>query len=239
MFNRDGLFGKKDERGRSEPRAANVTPPGAGSTGVRAPAPPDAPRAETPRPDLRFAEPPKPQPRAEEPSPSRLIVGPDIKLKGVEITDCDTLVVEGRVEASMDSRVVQISETGVFKGCVSIDVAEIRGRFEGELTARKQLVIHATGRVSGNIRYGKLRIEEGGEVSGQISTLAEPHAPAQTPAQPAQQSVPRPAQGAGAPAQSTLAELEGSAAEPAARGSGEPAPRSQSRHSGKASVTTS
>ena len=32
---------------------------------------------------------------------SRLIVGPNIKLKGVEITDCDTLLVEGRVEASM------------------------------------------------------------------------------------------------------------------------------------------
>jgi hypothetical protein len=28
-------------------------------------------------------------------SGSRLIVGPNIKLKGVEITDCDTLVVEG------------------------------------------------------------------------------------------------------------------------------------------------
>ena len=70
---------------------------------------------------------------------SKLIVGPDIKLKGAEITDCDTLVVEGRVEASMDSRVIQIAEHGVFVGKVDIDVAEIRGRFEGELVARKQL----------------------------------------------------------------------------------------------------
>src|SRR3546814_915010 len=43
---------------------------------------------------------------------SKLIVGRNIKLKGVEITDCDTLVVEGRVEASMDSRVIQIAESG-------------------------------------------------------------------------------------------------------------------------------
>src|SRR5881398_2917492 len=41
---------------------------------------------------------------------SKLTVGPNIKLKGVEITDCDTLVVEGSVEATMDSRVIQISE---------------------------------------------------------------------------------------------------------------------------------
>ena len=106
-------------------------------------------------------------------SVSRLIVGPDIKLKGAEITDCDTLVVEGRVEASMDSRVIQIAENGMFVGKVGIDVAEIRGRFEGELTARKQLVIHSTGRVSGKIRYGKITVEEGGELSGDVASLVK------------------------------------------------------------------
>jgi cytoskeletal protein CcmA (bactofilin family) len=173
MFNRDGIFGKKDETGRAEPRtdtrgAVNISP-GAGTNPL-----PQRPVSETPRPDLRFADPGAARAAAkpDEPSGSRLIVGPDIKLRGVEITDCDTLVVEGRVEASMDSRVIQIAENGVFSGTVSIDVAEIRGRFEGELTARKQLLIHASGRVSGRIRYGTIRIEEGGEVSGEISTLS-------------------------------------------------------------------
>src|SRR6266704_2263310 len=83
------------------------------------------------------------------------------------------LVVEGRVEASMDSRVIQIAEHGVFVGKVGIDVAEVRGRFEGELTARKQLVIRATGKVSGKVRYGKIAIEEGGEISGDIAALPE------------------------------------------------------------------
>ena len=171
MFNRDGLFGKKDEAPRNDMRPVNVTPGlGGGGAPVR-PQPQQAHPAETPRPDLRFAEPAKAPVRVDEPAGSRLIVGPDIKLKGVEITDCDTLVVEGRVEASMDSRVVQIAENGVFAGTVSIDVAEIRGVFEGELTARKQLVIFSTGRVSGRIRYGKIRIEEGGEISGEVSTL--------------------------------------------------------------------
>jgi cytoskeletal protein CcmA (bactofilin family) len=92
----------------------------------------------------------------------------------VEITDCDTLVVEGRVEASMDSRVIQIAEAGVFSGTVGIDIAEIRGRFEGELTARQQLVIRSTGKVTGKIRYGKITIEEGGELVGDVSTLVGP-----------------------------------------------------------------
>ncbi|WP_298926660.1 polymer-forming cytoskeletal protein [uncultured Ramlibacter sp.] len=99
---------------------------------------------------------------------SKLTVGPNIKLKGVEITDCDTLVVEGSVEATMDSRVIQISERGAFKGSAEIDIAEIRGEFDGTLTVRQKLVIYATGKVTGRIRYGKVVIEEGGQLSGEI-----------------------------------------------------------------------
>lgn len=103
---------------------------------------------------------------------ARLIVGPDVKLKGAEILDCDTLVVEGRVEATMDSRVIRIADQGSFAGKVSIDIAEIHGCFEGELTARSQLIIHSTGRVSGKIRYGKLVIDEGGELCGDINAIS-------------------------------------------------------------------
>jgi cytoskeletal protein CcmA (bactofilin family) len=99
---------------------------------------------------------------------SKLTVGPNIKLKGVEITDCDTLVVEGSVEATMDSRVIQISERGAFKGSAEIDIAEIRGEFDGSLTVRQKLVIYSTGKVTGRIRYGKVVIEEGGQLSGEI-----------------------------------------------------------------------
>lgn len=102
---------------------------------------------------------------------SRLIVGPNIKLKGVEITDCDTLLVEGRVEASMDSRVIQVAEGGVFAGTVGVDRAEIRGRFEGEMTVRDRLVVHSTGRVTGKVRYGRLAVEEGGELVGDLEAM--------------------------------------------------------------------
>ena len=105
---------------------------------------------------------------------SKLTVGPNIKLKGVEITDCDTLVVEGLVEATMDSRVIQIAEQGSFKGSAEIDLAEIRGEFNGNLTVRQKLVIYATGKVTGTIRYGKLVIEEGGQLSGEIMFGAGP-----------------------------------------------------------------
>jgi cytoskeletal protein CcmA (bactofilin family) len=159
MFDRNGLFSKKEDTSRKDPRA-----PAQGTAPAGQRTQPEPTRTET-------APAPAPLSRNADGKGSKLIVGPDIKLKGVEITDCDTLVVEGRVEASMDSRVIQIAEEGVFQGTAGIDVAEINGRFEGELTARKQLVIRSTGKVTGKIRYGKLSIEEGGELSGDVGTL--------------------------------------------------------------------
>lgn len=102
---------------------------------------------------------------------NRLIVGPDVRLKGAEILDCDTLVVEGHVEATMDSRIIRIAENGEFNGKVGIDIAEIRGTFTGELNVRDQLIIHSTGKVNGTVRYGKVLIEEGGQLCGDIQMM--------------------------------------------------------------------
>ena len=223
MFNRDALFGRKDEPTNNEPRSVNVTP------SLNSP-PTMRPQAEPPKTDLRFAEPPRaPAARTEEPKGSRLIVGPDITLKGVEISNCDTLVVEGRVEASMDSRVVEIAEDGVFSGTVSIDVAEIRGAFEGELTARKQLVIYSTGRVTGTIRYGKIRIEEGGELTGDVMTLASAPAPVQQPQQQQTQTqqAPQPQAAAQAAQPQAMQKPAAPAAQPQAQPQAQPVPQKQ------------
>ncbi len=163
----DGLFGRKD------------APPATGAVPQR-PAPAQAAPAlsTVPRPPAQPVTTPEAASRPEEGAGSRLIVGPNIKLKGVEIDDCDTLVVEGRVEATMVSRALQIAESGSFRGNVDIEVAEIRGAFDGELTVRGRLVVHATGRIHGKVRYGKLLVQEGGEVCGDVGTLADKTAPA-------------------------------------------------------------
>nr|WP_314540578.1 polymer-forming cytoskeletal protein [uncultured Ottowia sp.] len=104
---------------------------------------------------------------------ARLTVGANIKLKGVEITDCDTLAVEGTVEATINARVIQIADKGAFKGTAEIDTAEIRGLFEGTLTVRQKIIIYPTGKVTGKVRYGKIVIEEGGQLSGEITADAQ------------------------------------------------------------------
>jgi len=103
----------------------------------------------------------------------KLVVGREISLSG-EISDCDILVVEGTVRASLQqSRRLEIADTGVFEGKVEIDSAEVKGRFEGELTARARLVIRRTGRVVGRIRYAELEIERGGQISGNVELIED------------------------------------------------------------------
>lgn len=113
----------------------------------------------------------------------KLIVGREISLSG-EITACDRLVVEGSVQANLaNCRDIDIAESGLFKGSASIDDAEIRGRFEGTLNVRRRLLIRASGRVIGTVRYGQIEIECGGQISGDIQAqpLADADAPSSGP----------------------------------------------------------
>ena len=164
------FFGKRDEP--TTPRGPGSSPlagtSALGSAGAAGAQPFAAPSA-TPSPVAPASAATSGTPSTTTESGAKLIVGPNIKLKGVEITDCDTLVVEGTVEATMDSRVIQIAKEGAFHGTAQIDVAEIHGLFDGTLTVREKLVIHSGGKVSGKIRYGKVVIEEGGQLTGEIS----------------------------------------------------------------------
>jgi cytoskeletal protein CcmA (bactofilin family) len=112
-----------------------------------------------------------------------LVVGREISLSG-QIAACDKLVVEGRVEAELDKcRQLEIAPTGFFKGSAEIDEAEISGRFEGSLTVNKRLRILARARIKGNLRYGQIEVEAGGEISGDVQ-LIHPQAGDAKPQEP-------------------------------------------------------
>jgi cytoskeletal protein CcmA (bactofilin family) len=153
VLQKDGFFRRRDEGMFRQNQTATPAPATAANA---APAP---------------SEPIMTASKAEERREAKLVVGPDIKMKNAEISDCDTLVVEGRLEATLDSRVLEIAENGVFQGTIAVDQAEIHGRFEGELTVRKQLVLQKTAKVTGKIRYAKIKIEEGAELAGEIALL--------------------------------------------------------------------
>ena len=101
-----------------------------------------------------------------------LVIGREIQVKG-EIGSCRTLVVEGRLEAAVEVGSLQLAEDGLFDGRAEVDEADIAGRFEGELVVRGQLLLRPTAKIHGQIRYGRIVIEGGGEISGDVAVLPE------------------------------------------------------------------
>ena len=102
---------------------------------------------------------------------NRLNVGKNVKLKGGVIT-CDILSVEGKIEASLPSASeIEIGSGGYFKGKAKVTNADISGDFEGELQVKDVLTIRKGGVVSGTVRYGKIVIESGGKISGDMQSF--------------------------------------------------------------------
>ncbi len=170
-FNRRDAVPDPKDVGKGALRPAIYDPPMAGGKAAEVRAAADvavkpAPAAESPMPTLTE--------RAQAPvaaAVSKLYVGPGIKLEGVAVNNCELLVIEGHVEATVDSTAMEIASPGTLSGIARIDVADIHGEFTGELTASTRLTIHGTGRVSGVVRYGSLIVAEGAVLAGDVQRI--------------------------------------------------------------------
>ena len=102
---------------------------------------------------------------------SCLTVGKNISLSG-EITSCEKLIVEGNVEVKLtNAKMIEIAANGFFKGSAKVETAQINGCFEGKLEVTGVLKILQEGTVSGTVRYGKIVIESGGQISGDMASF--------------------------------------------------------------------
>lgn len=98
----------------------------------------------------------------------RLTVGKEIEMSG-DITACDTLIVEGSLDANLrNGREISIARGGRFTGSAEVDEADVSGSFSGRLVARHRLVVRSGGKVDGEIHYGKIEVEPGGEITGTL-----------------------------------------------------------------------
>ncbi len=156
----------------SAPESAYETTPATPQPGPSLPGIPEIPR--------RLADIPPISRPAEDGAVSRsenkrLTVGKDIEMSG-EITTCELLVVEGSVDANLrNGREIQIARTGRFSGSAEVEEADISGEFSGKLVVHQRLIVRAGGKVDGEIFYGKIQVEPGGQVTGQL-TAGDEHA---------------------------------------------------------------
>lgn len=96
------------------------------------------------------------------------IVGPGMKVVG----DCSsdgTIRIEGQVEGSVKAaKSVVIGKEGVVLGDVVTQDAIVAGRVNGSVSAESRVELQATCRVEGDIRSRRIKLDEGGQVDGQL-----------------------------------------------------------------------
>jgi cytoskeletal protein CcmA (bactofilin family) len=99
-----------------------------------------------------------------------LIVGPDAVLNG-EISNARRVEVSGVVEGGVNAGEVIVHPAGRVSGKVTSESAEIRGQLQGDVRVQNLIVIRSTGNVMGRVKYGRLAMEEGGELAAQMRNV--------------------------------------------------------------------
>jgi cytoskeletal protein CcmA (bactofilin family) len=101
-----------------------------------------------------------------------LVVTADTVIRGVtEMRNCRQLEVFGYMEGDIAAKAVLVHKDGRLFGKLKTDTAEIHGTLQGEVVVKNLIDIKSSGNVSGNIQYGKLALQEGGNLSAEMRNV--------------------------------------------------------------------
>ena len=104
-----------------------------------------------------------------EPGRKKMVVAEGITIQGGDILGCAHLAIEGEAYVTIDRCAkLEILENGIFKGTASVAEAEISGYCHGTLVVKDTLRITRTGHVVGSVQYGRLQVEDGGRIEGEM-----------------------------------------------------------------------
>lgn len=96
-----------------------------------------------------------------------MVVGKGASIVG-EITNCSQVEIAGALEGKVVAEAVIVRASGWLKGTVCSERAEVHGTIEGQVQVEQHLDIRSTGKVSGELAYGKLSVASGGCLAGTI-----------------------------------------------------------------------
>lgn len=95
------------------------------------------------------------------------ILGSDVVVTGNVSASVD-LHVDGKIEGDLKCANLVQGEASEIKGAVIADTAKLAGLLDGSIEA-KTLIIHASARITGDVVYENITIENGGKVDGKLT----------------------------------------------------------------------
>ena len=101
-------------------------------------------------------------------SASSLQIGNGVTITG-SIKAENEVTIQGTLDGDVDCHCLIVSKSGNIKGKIKTETMTIEGKSDGEITVNDLLQIKSTGSVSGKVFYGKIQVEDGGKIIGEIN----------------------------------------------------------------------
>src|SRR5256885_6165047 len=95
------------------------------------------------------------------PNSSKNVLSSDVEIKG-NLKFSGELTLEGKLEGEINTDgILHLGETGAVNGNLNVSSVIVRGKINGNVTAKDKIEIKSKAEVFGDVRAAKLVIEEG------------------------------------------------------------------------------
>ena len=100
-----------------------------------------------------------------------VVIGPRDSLIG-KLTVEGEVRIQGLLEGELHATGDVIVE-GTANASIEAPVVTVRGQVSGDVDARNRLILAATGVLSGNVKVGRLSVEEGATLNGTVTMIGK------------------------------------------------------------------
>lgn len=116
--------------------------------------------------------PSRPQPRPE----SVAMIGTSVAIKG-EVTGQENLRIQGRIEGkiSLRGQDVTVGKSGKVQADIHAKAIRVEGEVVGDLYGEQEIIIEASGQVTGNLVAPRVNLENGSRFKGSIDMEGAAH----------------------------------------------------------------
>ena len=99
-----------------------------------------------------------------------LILGEGAVLKG-DVKNAKRVEIYGTLDGGLSSSDLIVRDSGFLTGTVKADTATVEGTLKGEVRVQQLISIKSTGTVTGNVKYGRLAMEEGANLAASVRNV--------------------------------------------------------------------
>jgi cytoskeletal protein CcmA (bactofilin family) len=99
-----------------------------------------------------------------------IFIGHGVVFKG-SIDAPNQAIVSGSVEGDLVAKEVLIGASGVVTGSTVAEFIDVKGELNDVIESKDVLIVRASGKVVGDVTYGELEIERGGQIKGAMKQV--------------------------------------------------------------------